>query len=135
MIPEDCFYTEHHVWIKPEQDVQLVGVTEPLLRRVGPVVALTVLDADDPIMPDIPWGELEGSRETRQLYLPQEAQILEVHDEVLWTFEKLEKDPYGEGWVMRVRMEDARQQLIQLMPVHAYREFVATAFGKEFADE
>jgi glycine cleavage system H protein len=135
MIPEDCFYTEHHIWIKSEQDVQLVGVTEPVLRWVGPVVSLTMLDADDPIMPDIPWGELEGYRYTRQLYLPREAQILEVHDEVLWTYEKLEKDPYGEGWLMRVRIEDFRQLLMQLMPVHVYREFVAESLGKEFADE
>ena len=134
MIPEDCFYTEHHVWIKPEADSQLVGVTEPLLRAIGPVVSLAMLDADDPIMPDIPWGEVEGNRDTRQLYLPREAQILEVHDELLWSFEKLEKDPYGEGWLMRVKVEDP-QYLIQLMTVHSYRKFVAETLGEEFADE
>ena len=134
MIPEDCFYTDHHVWIKPEEDSQLVGVTEPLLRAIGPVVSLAILDADDPIMPDIPWGEVEGSRDTRQLFLPREAQILEVHDELLWSFEKLEKDPYGEGWLIRVKLEDP-QQLIQFMTVHSYRKFVADTLGKEFAND
>jgi glycine cleavage system H protein len=134
MIPEDCFYTEHHVWVKPEEDSQLLGVTEPLLRAVGPVVSLSLLDADDPIMPDIPWGEVEGYRDSHQLFLPREAHILEVHDELLWTFEKLEKDPYGEGWLMRVKVEDP-QYLIQLMTVHSYREYVAKTLGEEFADE
>jgi len=134
MIPEDCFYTEHHVWIKPEEDSQLVGVTEPLLRVVGPLISVALLDADDPIMPDIPWGELEGTRETRQLYLTREAQILEVHDELLWRFEKLEKDPYGEGWLIRIQIDDP-QQLNRFMTVHRYREYVAEAFGEKFANE
>ena len=134
MIPEDCFYTEDHIWIKPEEDSQLVGITEPLLRSIGPVVSLAMLDADDPIMPDIPWGEVEGSRDTRQLFLPREAQILEVHDELFWSFDKLEKDPYGEGWLMRVRLEDP-QQLIQFMTVHTYKEFVAETLGKDFAND
>ena len=133
MIPDDCFYTKGHVWIKPEEDSQLVGVTEPLLRTIGPVVSLALLDADDPIMPDIPWGEVEGSRATHQLFLPREAQILEVHDELLWSFEQLEKDPYGEGWLMRIKLEDP-QQLIQFMTVHTYREFVTETLGKEFAN-
>ena len=134
MIPEDCFYTEHHVWIKPEEDSQVLGVTEPLLRLVGPIISVALLDADDPIMPDIPWGEVEGNRETRQLYLPREAQILEIHDELLWNFDKLQKDPYGEGWLMRVQLADP-QQLIQLMTVHLYRQYVAELFGKKVADE
>ena len=123
MIPEDCFYTQHHVWVKPDDDTQLLGVTEPLLRRIGAVVGVEMLDADDPIMPDIPLGALEGMRETRQLYLPMEADILEVNDELVWDFTKLEKDPYGEGWLIKIKASDV-EQLDDLMTHDEYDSYI-----------
>jgi glycine cleavage system H protein len=136
MIPEDCYYTESHVWIKPEEDdVQLLGVTEPLLESLGQLLSLSLLDEDDPIMPSIPFGNVEGYQGTQQLYLPMEADIIEVNEELVANLEKLQSDPYGEGWLLRITLEDPQKELIQLMTVHSYRDYVIEDLGDEYVNE
>lgn len=136
MIPEDCFYTQSHVWIQPEEEnVQLVGVTEPLLRYVGPLLSIWTLDDDDPIMPSVPFGGVEGAERTHELFLPMQADIVDVNEELVVSLEKLQQDPYGEGWLLRIELDDPQQELIQLMTVHAYRDYVVEDLGEEFIDE
>lgn len=136
MIPEDCYYTEYHLWIRHEEDqTLLVGVTRPLLRKVGPLLSIDILDADDPIMPTIPFGQVEGLDDARQLYLPMEADILEVHEELKANLDKLANDPYGDGWLARIKLEDPQSQLIQLMTYHTYRDFVKESLGEDYLDE
>ncbi len=136
MIPEDCYYTDQHMWLRPEDDeVILLGVTEPLLRRTGPLLSVSLLDADDPIMPGIPFGEVEGIDHSQLLSLPTEADIVEVNEEAIALPERVSDDPYGDGWLARITIDDAQHQLIQLMTVHSYRDFVKADLGEDYVDE
>jgi glycine cleavage system H protein len=134
MIPEDCFYTEHHLWVKPEDGTQLVGVTEPMIRKAGALISLVLPDADDPIIPDIPFGEVEAVDDTFRLYFPQEGTVLDVNDGLVSNLNRLQRDPYRKGWLMRVQVDEP-DQLIQLMTLHSYRDFVAKDLGEEYADD
>jgi glycine cleavage system H protein len=106
MIPDDRVYTRNHEWVKVGKGILELGVTQPLLRKIGPLISVELPDADDELKAELPFGELEGLEETWQLYPPVEGRILEVNDEIVWDHKKLVKDPYGKGWLLKVRPHD-----------------------------
>jgi glycine cleavage system H protein len=130
VIPDDLFYTRDHVWLRPGEDYFEVGVTEPLVARIAPMVSIELLDADDDMKFELPFAQLEGHAETRHLYPPVETRIVDVNDELLWDQSKLEKDPYGEGWLIRIVPADT-QELLHLMTAHPYQEFCAEDLDEE----
>ncbi len=134
MIPENLYYTEDHAWVRPEDDCIEVGVSEPLVRKLKPIISIDLLGVDVEMKRELPFLELEGYEETRHVYLPAETRILEINDELLWDQTKLEEDPYGEGWLMRI-VSPGQKKLLHLMTETAYREHVAEQLGEEFADD
>jgi glycine cleavage system H protein len=134
MIPEDRFYTRDHLWVRPEEAQVELGVTEPFLLKLGNIISIELLDADDEMKEELPFGELECTSETVQLYPPLEARITEVNDELIWRHDKILNDPYGEGWLLRARMEDQRE-LRQLMTASRYVEFCKEDLGEEWLDD
>jgi glycine cleavage system H protein len=93
-----------------------------------------MLAADDDMKRQVPFGELEGHQETRQLYPPVETRILEVNEELLWDQAKLEKDPYGDGWLMRIALPEG-PALLHMMTSTAYTEFCERDLEEDSADE
>jgi len=129
MIPEDRYYTKGHVWVKIDETVVEVGVTEPILRKVEPLISIDLPDADDEMKAELPFGELEGLEETYQLYPPVEARITEVNSELVWNLDKLSKDPYVAGWLLKIRVHDP-QELKNLLSPKAYEQVCAAEFGE-----
>ncbi|MHC4479812.1 MAG: glycine cleavage system protein H [Planctomycetota bacterium] len=134
MIREDYVYTKNHQWVKPGEPLVEVGVTGPLLRKVGPLISIELPEADDELKMEVPYGELEGRHMTHQLWAPVEARIVEVNDELIWNHAKLLKDPYGEGWLLRVQPHDPAE-VMGLFAGALYRKFCADDLGEEFLDE
>jgi glycine cleavage system H protein len=135
MIPEDRFYTTDHLWVKPDDGQLEIGVTRPLLHIVGELVAVELLDADDAMKEELPFGEIEGADKSHKLFPPTEARIIEVNSELLWNLEKLHEDPYQEGWLVRVEMEDEQQMdLLQLMTARLYEEYIQKNLGEEYLE-
>ncbi|MFO7958199.1 MAG: glycine cleavage system protein H [Candidatus Brocadiia bacterium] len=134
MIPDDLFYTNDHVWVRPEEDYIEVGVTRPLIKKLEPLISVDLLEADDAMKMQVPFGVLEGHEETYYLYPPVEERIIEVNDEVLWIDQKLMEDPYGEGWLIRVESPET-PELLHLMTSTAYAEFCAEDLGEEYVDD
>jgi glycine cleavage system H protein len=134
MIPEDLVYTKFHAWVRQGEPLVEVGVTEPFLRRVAPLISLELPDPDDEMKPQLPYGEVEGHQESWRLYPPAEARIVEVNEELVWNHEKLLKDPYGEGWLLKVRVHDP-EELAHLWSPGVYRRFCEDTLGAEFVDE
>ena len=135
MIPDDRFYTIQHLWIRPDEAQVEIGVAEPLLWRLGPIISVELLDADDEMKLELPFGELECAEETYQLYPPIEACITEVNDELIWNHVKIAEDPYGKGWLIRLRMEDQRDLHQLFMPASLYRKFCVENLGEESVEE
>lgn len=133
MIPDDRVYTKNHVWARLGTSLLELGVTEPLLKQVGAVLAVELPDPDDELKLELPFGEVEGETETRQLYAPVESRIVEVNHELVWNHKKLTKDPYGEGWLLRIEVRGP-DDLAGLMNAEAYGKFCA-AQKAEASDE
>ena len=134
MIPEDRYYTKCHQWVKIDEAIVQLGVTAPILRKLGPLVGIELPEHDDEMKEELAFGELEGMEETFELYPPFEARVAEAHEELVWDPERLEKDPYGKGWLLKIRVH-APQDIKRLLTAHAYREFCIGDLGDEFVDD
>jgi len=134
MVPNDRVYTRSHLWVKLNEAQVLVGVTEPLLRRLEPVTFVELPDPHDEMMPDVPFGEIEGLHQIHQLYPPADAEVLEVNRSLQWSVDKLMEDPYGEGWLMRIKAHDP-EQLKCLMNAESYEAFCAEQFQEKVSNE
>ena len=134
VIPDDLFYTKDHVWVRPEENCVEMGVAEPLVRRLEPLLSIDMLDPDDDMKKQLPFAELEGRERTVQLYPPIESRIVEVNQELLWDQTKLVEDPSGKGWLVRVKKPD-QEALLHLMTASAYTEIYAQELGEKRSDE
>jgi glycine cleavage system H protein len=134
MIPDDRVYTKNHVWARLGTALLELGVTEEMLRQVGALLAVELPDADDELKLELPFGELEGEVQTRQLYAPVESRIVEVNDELVWNYKKLARDPYGEGWLLRIEVRGP-DDLAGLMNAEAYAQFCGPETVEAAPDE
>jgi len=130
MIPEDRYYTKGHLWVKLDEAQVIIGITEPLGASLGPLVAVELPDPQEEMMMDVPFGEIESVRAIHQLYPPADAVVLETNELVLWDVDKLVRDPYGEGWLLRIRIHDP-EQIKNLITAQAYRDYCKGYFGED----
>ena len=131
MIPADRLYTKNHEWARLVDSMVEVGVTRPLLRKIGPLVSVELPDADDEMKLELPFGELESLNEVYQLYPPIETRIVEVNEELIWNHTKLLKDPYGDGWLLKIRVNDPAE-LNKLFTPAVYEKYCRDVLGEEF---
>lgn len=118
-IPRDRSYTTGHLWLKLDSDPVVMGVTAPLLDQLGPLVSVEIPPANEEMMLDVPFGEVEFLTGAFQLYPPADATIVESNEVLLWDVDRVANDPYGEGWLVKVRVCNP-DQLRGLLGPHAY---------------
>ena len=129
MVPTDRFYTLNHQWLRPEDSQVTIGVTPAIIKQVRPIVALQILDADDEMKSELPYAEIEGQAASFQIYPPIETNILEVNSSIVFDLEKLETDPYGEGWLLRIGLKDPKS-LHSFMTASVYKKYCLEKLGK-----
>jgi len=123
MYPSDLKYTPEHEWVRVEDDVCVVGVTQYAQEELGEVVFVElpevgqVFDAHDEI------GTIESVKAVAEVYTPVAGEIVEVNDTLVEAPQVLNDDPHGEGWLVKVRFSSAAD-LADLMDAEAYAEYV-----------
>ena len=130
MIQEDRTYTRNHEWVKIDAAVVRMGVTAPLLEMMGDLVALELPAADDEMMISYPLGTVESADQVHEIMPPADASILEVNKGLEWDLNALAEDPYGKGWLMKIKVHEPDQLRNLLMP-SAYREYCQELWGEE----
>jgi glycine cleavage system H protein len=124
-IPDDLLYTEEHEYLKPtdEEAVYLVGVTDYAQGELGDVVFLELPAAGDTFTRMDVFGTIEAVKAVSDLYAPVTGEVLEVNPALDDDPALVNSDPYGEGWMLRVRMADTGE-LDRLLSAAAYRELI-----------
>jgi glycine cleavage system H protein len=124
-IPEELLYTEEHEYLKPTEDegVYVVGVTDYAQGELGDVVFLELPSTGDTFARMDVFGTIEAVKAVSDLYAPVSGEVLEVNRALDDDPALVNSDPYGEGWMLRVRMSDAGER-DQLLDAAAYRELV-----------
>jgi glycine cleavage system H protein len=123
MYPSDYRYSKDHEWIRVEDDVCVLGITEFAQQELGEVVFVEmpevgqVFDSGDEI------GTIESVKAVAEVYTPVAGEVVEVNDAVVDDPEVLNDDPHGEGWLIKLRFSSA-DDLKELMNAEQYEEFV-----------
>ena len=105
--PENLKYTKDHEWVSIDGDVATVGITDFAQRELGDIVYVEVETLDQTLEKDEIFGTVEAVKTVSDLFLPLAGEIIEFNDALETAPETVNSDPYGDGWMIKVRVSDA----------------------------
>jgi glycine cleavage system H protein len=121
--PENLKYTKDHEWVSVDGDVVTVGITEFAQKELGDIVYVEVETLDQTLNKDEVFGTVEAVKTVSDLFLPVSGEIIEFNDSLESEPEKVNSDPYGDGWMVKIKISDA-SQLDELLDSNAYKALV-----------
>jgi glycine cleavage system H protein len=122
--PEDLKYHKEHDWARIEGDEAVLGITWFAQDALGELVHYEPPNEGDTITRDSSYGEVESVKAVSDVIAPLSGEVLEVNKKVVDEPETVNADPYGEGWLVRIRLSDP-SEAGSLLDVDAYKQVVA----------
>ena len=122
-ILDNLFYTESHEWVKTEGDLAYVGITDFAQHELGDIVFVEVDTVGETMSKGDTFGTIEAVKTVSDMYLPVSGEIIEFNALIESNPETINKDPYGEGWIIKVKMTN-NSELDSLMKADAYKAHV-----------
>ena len=122
-IPSDLKYTKDHEWVKIEAETITVGITDFAQSELGDIVYVEVETIDETLEIDAIFGTVEAVKTVSDLFLPVSGEIVEFNESLEDEPEKVNSDPYGDGWMIKIKYTDA-SQLDNLLSADAYKELI-----------
>ncbi|MGV3761506.1 glycine cleavage system protein GcvH [Parapedobacter sp.] len=107
--PKDLKYTKDHEWIRVSGEEAVIGITDFAQRELGDIVFIDVNTVGDDVAQDEVFGTVEAVKTVSDLFMPVAATVLEVNDKIDSSPELVNQDPYGEGWLVRVKLNNAAE--------------------------
>ena len=105
--PKDLKYTKDHEWIRVTGDEAIIGITDFAQRELGDIVFVDVDTVGEDVAQNEVFGTVEAVKTVSDLFMPLAATVLEVNEKIDGSPELVNQDPYGEGWLVRVKLNDA----------------------------
>ncbi|MEY9893567.1 glycine cleavage system H protein [Catenulispora sp. MAP12-49] len=119
-LPSDLSYTSDHEWIAADGDVSTVGITAHAAEALGDVVFLSLPAVGSTIAAGEPCGEIESTKSVSDLFAPADGEVLEVNEAAIADPAVVNRDPFGEGWLYRMRITKA----VDLLDATAYAALI-----------
>jgi glycine cleavage system H protein len=126
MVPADLRYTSDHEWVRVDGEEAVVGITQYAADQLGDIVFVELPAVGRALGSHEPFGVVESVKAVSDLFAPVAGEVVSGNDALAGSPELVNSDPYGEGWMMRVRLTDATQ-VEQLLDAAAYEQLVAEA--------
>ena len=123
-IPSDLKYTKDHEWIRIEDDIITIGITDFAQSELGDIVYVEVETLDETLEAEEVFGTVEAVKTVSDLFLPVSGEIIEFNETLEDEPEKVNTDPYGDGWMIKVKCSDV-SQLNDLLSAEAYKEIIS----------
>lgn len=124
MTPKDLRYSKEHEWVKVDGAEATVGITDHAQEELGDVVYVELPQVGQQVEQFKPFGVVESVKAASDLYAPVSGEVVAVNGELAKSPEKVNQDPYGEGWMIRVRLKDPAQ-LDNLLSADEYEKEIA----------
>jgi len=121
--PNDLKYTSEHEWVRVEGDVATVGITDYAQDQLGDIVFVELPEEGSGVEKGETFGVVESTKSVSDLYAPVSGQVLEANDPLLDSPEIINEDPYGEGWLVKIKIKDLNE-LEKQLDATAYEELV-----------
>ncbi len=122
-IPENLKYTKDHEWIKIENNIAAVGVTDFAQTELGDIVYVDIDTVDESIDQNEVFGSVEAVKTVSDLFMPLSGEIIEFNEFLEESPETVNSDPYGKGWIIKIKMAD-NSQIEDLLDAEAYKEII-----------
>lgn len=108
-IPNNLKYTKDHEWVAIEGDVATVGITDFAQKELGDIVYVEVETLDQTLAKDEVFGTVEAVKTVSDLFLPLSGEVIEFNENLETSPEVVNSDPYGEGWMIKVKISDTSE--------------------------
>ena len=122
-IPEGLKYSKDHEWVRVEGDIAFIGISDFAQGELGDIVYVEVETVDETLEVDEIFGTVEAVKTVSDLFLPLSGEIIEFNEVLEDQPEKVNTDPYGEGWMIKIKISDP-SQIDKLLSAEAYKELV-----------
>lgn len=123
-IPAQLKYTKDHEWISIDGNIATVGITDFAQGELGDIVYVEVETVDETLEVDEIFGTVEAVKTVSDLFLPLSGEIIEFNSVLEDEPEKVNSDPYGEGWMIKIKISDP-SQVDTLLSAEAYKEVIS----------
>jgi glycine cleavage system H protein len=123
-IPAELKYTKDHEWVKLEGDVATIGITDFAQGELGDIVYIEVETIGETLEAEEVFGTVEAVKTVSDLFLPLAGEVLELNATIEDTPETVNEDPYGEGWMIKMKVSDVAA-FEALLSADDYKELIA----------
>lgn len=120
LVPEGLHYTSEHEWVSVEGDVATIGITQHAADALGDIVYVALPKVGDTISSGAIVGEVESTKSVGEIFAPVDGDVVEANQAVVDAPDTVNADPYGAGWLMKVRF----QSLPDLLDATAYHALI-----------
>jgi len=123
--PEDLKYSKEHEWIRVHDDgTATIGITDHAQNELGDIVYVEVETVGEELDKDEVFGTIEAVKTVSDLFMPVAGEVLEFNELLESEPEKINTDPYGDGWIIKIKIKDP-SQLDELMDAREYKQYLA----------
>lgn len=122
-LPDNLKYTKDHEWIRIDGDVAVVGITDFAQSELGDIVYVDIDTVEKQISQEDVFGTVEAVKTVSDLFSPLSGTVLEFNEKLENSPELVNSDPYGDGWIIKMSVDDA-SQIDGLLSAEAYREVI-----------
>ncbi len=123
-IPENLKYTKDHEWVSIEGDIATIGITDFAQHELGDIVFIEIETKGKALEAEAVFGTVEAVKTVSDLFLPMSGTITEVNPLLDTEPEKVNTDPYGDGWMVKMKVDNA-EDVSKLMDADAYQKEIA----------
>lgn len=121
-VPEDLHYSKDHEWVRVDGDVATVGITDYAQNSLGDVVYVELPKPGEQFAANESFGSVESVKAVSEVFSPVSGSVVEAHESLSDDPEKVNTDPYGEGWMIRIKMSNSGE-VDSLLTAAEYEDF------------
>ena len=122
-VPNDLKYTKDHEWVKIENDIAIIGITDFAQGELGDIVYVEEDTLDETLQKEEVFGTVEAVKTVSDLFMPISGEILEFNESLETNPEKVNEDPYNEGWMIKMKVSDL-SELEHLLSAEDYKNSI-----------
>ena len=121
--PEDLSYTKDHEWVRVKGEEATVGITDHAQQQLGDIVYVELPKVGDKFETSEPFGSIESVKAVSEIFMPLSGTVAQVNDTLNDSPELVNEDPYGDGWLIRIKI-DKPSQVEALLTSIAYEDYI-----------
>ena len=122
-VPKDLKYTKDHEWVKIEGDIAIIGITDFAQGELGDIVYVEVDTLEETLQKEEVFGTVEAVKTVSDLFMPLSGEILEFNESLETNPEKVNEDPYNEGWMIKMKVSDL-SEMDDLLSAEDYQKTI-----------